>query len=240
MVLIVTAALVIVTTALGRAQNLALELHYKGRRAARRLDDGAFTNGSAGTDAGARIDPEPTKFSASDWVIGPRRKSGVKRVIVSINVKVKIDDQSFFRTHPSEDYERSGLSMLYHRKSRRPYLVHPAIYDRIAAKCDLVTVYTCADDSGEFFLQLVKECDRRGNDNEWFQTRHEACRQARKYWTLVEVGGSNYQVSIAEYPKPDPDWSELPSFDELLEKGFHDHKIEDWDHPILKELRGSR
>ena len=61
------------------------------------------------------------------------------------------------------------------------------------------------------------------------------------HWVKLVWTRGAYQVreALAGYA-PDPDWSKLPPFDELVTLAFGEHGIiRDANHPIVRELMGA-
>jgi hypothetical protein len=47
-----------------------------------------------------------------------------------------------------------------------------------------------------------------------------------------------YDLYLPEQAIPEPEWKELPPFQDMVENGFDDRRITSIDHPVLRKLRG--
>jgi hypothetical protein len=47
-----------------------------------------------------------------------------------------------------------------------------------------------------------------------------------------------YEISTAEREIPDPNWSEVEPFQDLLRIAYRTRLVTDLDHPVVKRLRG--
>ena len=59
-------------------------------------------------------------------------------------------------------------------------------------------------------------------------------------WIRVKANMSlgSYEISTASAELPDPEWPEL-DFKAILEIAFRDRYVEDFNHPVLRRLRGA-
>jgi hypothetical protein len=58
------------------------------------------------------------------------------------------------------------------------------------------------------------------------------------YKVVGRKGPNIYALYPPADPILQPDWSGLPSFDEMLLSAFDSHMIEDLNHPLLRKARG--
>ena len=65
-------------------------------------------------------------------------------------------------------------------------------------------------------------------------------RRCLSHWSRVVANRSAniYDLYQPEHTIPEPDWSVLPAFQDMVENGFDDRRIASIDHPVLRKLRG--
>jgi hypothetical protein len=150
--------------------------------------------------------------------------------------------RDFFRLVPLREYrERTEF---YRHKSENTieeehYLIGPKMQGRIieARPCLLVT---CVDRFGNprlWPLTLPRDGEK-DNDN-WVRAR-ELAREAQTQWLRIVWNGKGYTKRVAEKGyAPEPDFTKLPSFYELVRLAFGDDGvIRDETHPVYRHLFG--
>ena len=67
----------------------------------------------------------------------------------------------------------------------------------------------------------------------------DAADEARTRWVRISANMSlgAYDVAVAPAQVAEPVWPDI-SFQEIIRIAFRDKMISDWDHPVLKRLRG--
>jgi hypothetical protein len=55
---------------------------------------------------------------------------------------------------------------------------------------------------------------------------------------VARKSANTYDLYEPEGILPEPDWSRLPPFMEMIESGFEEKMITSLEHPILRKLRG--
>jgi len=163
--------------------------------------------------------------------------AGVKRLLTTVPVK-KPNPQDFVRTHPDSDY-RAALALIELREDREVYLVPPDIARELPGEFVMAMVFTTINRQGVVHLWPARLPAPDGRINEWHRSAMEAAQLAMMRWVRVKANMSlgAYEVFEAAASIPDPTWPEL-SFQELLRIGFRDRLITDFDHPVIKRLRG--
>ncbi|MCQ4188854.1 hypothetical protein [Methylocystis suflitae] len=151
--------------------------------------------------------------------------------------------RDFFRTHPDPLYRRR--TEIYTHKPEgvidaQYYIIAPAMQGRIeeARPCTLVTVVNRAGAPRLWPISHPRESER---DNEAWSTAREAAKRAIDAWLKLVWAARSYKTREAQKGyAPDPDWSKLPSFEELVRLAFGEHGIiRDETHPIYRELFGA-
>jgi hypothetical protein len=183
--------------------------------------------------------PEDARDYESLW-LDPALGDGIVDVHYH---KVTVDKpKDFFRTHPDKDYRRRAE--IYTHKPEGAieevhYILDPSMRGQIpeARPCTLVTVIYRDGTPRLWPIKFPKESER---DNEaWITARAAAKVGIDKWVKLVWVKRAYMTRDAQPGYAPDPDFSKLPSFTELVRLGFGEHGIiRDQSHPIYRELFG--
>ena len=151
--------------------------------------------------------------------------------------------KNFFRVNPDPDYRRR--TEIYTHKvegviDEQNFIVGPAMRGRFgeAQQCTLVTTVYRDGTPRLWALKLAKES---GRDNEAWISARSAARTAMEKWVKLVWVGRVYQTRDAQPGyAPEPDFSKLPSFNELVNLAYGKHGIiNDEDHSIARELLGA-
>jgi hypothetical protein len=163
--------------------------------------------------------------------------AGVKRLLTTVPVR-KPNPQDFVRTHPDPDY-RAALAVIELREDREVYLVPPPIARELPGEFRMAMMFTTINRQGVVHLWPVYLPAPDGRIIEWHRSAMEAAQLAMTRWVRVKANMAlgAYELWEAAASIPDPTWPEL-SFQELLRIGFKDRLIADFDHPVIKRLRG--
>jgi hypothetical protein len=150
--------------------------------------------------------------------------------------------KDFFRTHPEKDYRRRAE--IYTHKPEGAieevhYILAPSMHGQIpeARPCTLVTIIYRDGIPRLWPIKFPKEGER---DNDAWITARAAAKLAIDTWIrLVWVKRSYLTRDAKPGYAPDPDFSKLPPFTELVKLGFGEECIiRDKSHPIYRELFG--
>ena len=151
--------------------------------------------------------------------------------------------KDFFRVHPNRDYRRR--TEIYAHKTEGQiettfYIVGPEMRGRLqeARPCVLVT---CIYRDGSPRLWPIMFPREGEKDNTAWSSARSAARTAIDKWVKVVWAGRSYLTrdALPGYA-PDPDWTKLPPFNELVKAAFGPHGvIQDTTHPIYRELMGA-
>jgi hypothetical protein len=151
--------------------------------------------------------------------------------------------RDFFRVNPDPTFRR--LTEIYTHKIEEQieethYLIAKAMQGVIleARRCTLVT---CVYRDGTPFLWPLKLPREGERDNEAWVTARSAAKSAMgDRWTKLVWQRRSYLTRDAEIGyAPDPDWSKLPDFDELVRLAVGDNGvIRDRSHPVYCDLHG--
>jgi hypothetical protein len=151
--------------------------------------------------------------------------------------------KDFFRVNPDPAYRRR--TEIYTHKvegviDEQYFIIGPTMRGRIeeAKHCTLVTVVYRDGTPRLWALKLPKD---GGRDNEAWITARAAARAGMEKWVKLVWVGRAYQTREAQPGyAPDPDFSKLPPFDELVKLALGEHGIiRDENHPIARDLLGA-
>jgi hypothetical protein len=102
------------------------------------------------------------------------------------------------------------------------------------------TIVTCIYRDGSPRLWVLKFPKSGERDNEAWTSARQAAREAMTKWIKLVWVRRAYQIREARPGyAPEPDWSKLPPFDDLVTLGLGAHGIiYDINHPIYRDLMG--
>jgi hypothetical protein len=100
-------------------------------------------------------------------------------------------------------------------------------------------LYTAINRQRVVFLWPVRLPASDGRVNEWHHSLREAAERAMHLWIRVTANMSlgAYEITDAPGNISKPEWPDY-TFQELLRIAFRDRIINNFDHPVLKQLRG--
>ncbi|WP_206352087.1 hypothetical protein [Tautonia rosea] len=164
---------------------------------------------------------------------------GVRKVLTRVPVD-KPNKSWWVRTHPDPAF-RLPTGLLETGDDRERYLVDPNLWPELAAEPTFspVMLVTSVSRNGVVFLWPIKLPGPDGKPNPWHQSALDAAERARSSWVRVyaNMALGAYSVDESTAIRDEPDWPP-ESFRELLSIAFRDRFIREWDHPVLKQLRG--
>ena len=190
------------------------------------------------------VSPSPTPNDASDiealW-LDPALGDGLTDTNWHT---IPVDKpKDFFRVHPDPDYRRR--TEIYAHKTEGQietayYILGPKMRGRLqeARPCVLVT---CIYRDGSPRLWAIMFPREGEKDNTAWSSARSAARTAIDKWVKLVWAGRSYLTrdALPGYA-PDPDWTKLPAFNELVKAAFGPHGvIQDTTHPIYRELMGA-
>jgi hypothetical protein len=152
--------------------------------------------------------------------------------------------KDFFRTVPDRAY-REKTEIYIHKTENTieetAYIIGPGLRGQIeeAQPCLLVCI---VDRMGSPRLWPIKLPREDGKDNAAWMTARAAAKTGLTQW--VRIVWVNTGTGFKERPaepgySPDPDFGQLPPFNELVRCGFGEHGvIRDRSHPIYRNLFG--
>jgi hypothetical protein len=145
----------------------------------------------------------------------------------------------FVRVHPSPEYRMNGVLTLTDLDTGEIYYVSPDLDlpEFIASQTRVTDLYAAQMSDGSMFIWPLHR-----SETSWYRAAKAAIRVAVSKWVAVVArrAANTYDLVEPEDSIPEPEWSSLPSFAEMLESAFEDHMVTSLDHPFLRKLRGFR
>jgi hypothetical protein len=164
---------------------------------------------------------------------------GVRKLLKTVPVK-KPSKEWFIRTHPKLDY-RFPTAVLELKEDRETYLVSQDLWPLLAdektfSPRELVTAITR---QGNLFLWPIRLPGADGRIDDWSRSALAAADEAKSQWVRItaNMGLGAYDVAVASGSLAEPDWPDL-KFNEIIKIAFRDKMISEWNHPVLRRLRG--
>lgn len=162
---------------------------------------------------------------------------GVKKIITTVPCR-KPNRQEFVRVRSGEHW-RFETAVFEDKSARETYLVASELRSEIADEIYPVCLFTTVTRQGDLFLWPVRIPGIDGKTNSWNDSSLAAALKAEAAWIRVvaNMRVGYYDTFEAAGSLGDPEWPDL-SFEELLRLSFRDRFLEDFDHPVLRSLRG--
>ena len=150
--------------------------------------------------------------------------------------------KDFFRVCPLPGYRRR--TELYVHKvegqiEEKSYIVAPPMRGKITEARN-VTLVVCIYRDESLRVWALKHPNANEKDNEAWKSARRVARIAMDKWVkLLWLRKSYLHREAPPGYAPDPDYSKLPPFDEIIRVAFGEHGIiRDETHPIYRELFG--
>ena len=162
---------------------------------------------------------------------------GVKKALLTVPVR-KPAKEWWIQVHPDPAY-RLETAVLELKEERETYLVARELWDDLAGEISPRILFTTVNRQGVTFLWPVRLPGSDGRIETWSRSALEAAELAERNWVSVRANMSlgAYEVFEATGDLPDPKWPDEP-LSRLIEIAFRDHFIQDFDHPVIRRLRG--
>jgi hypothetical protein len=147
--------------------------------------------------------------------------------------------QDFVRVNANPAY-RVNFGVIELKDDREDYLVVPHLVPQLPGEVVFKTIFTAINRQGVVFLWPVRLPGLEDKPNAWWHSALEAAELAMTEWVRIKANMSlgAYEMFTAASEVPDPDWSELESFQDLLRIAFRGRLIDNLDHAVIKRLRG--
>lgn len=162
----------------------------------------------------------------------------VKKALTTVPVR-KPPKESFMRTSKDENAWKT-YSMIELKEEGKCYLLSQPIAAALEAAGESTLIKArlvpAVDRQGNLFLWPLKVSDR---ENDWNLSAYRAAVMAREKWVRVQanMAAGAYDTLVAKIQNADPAWPD-EDFGTILKIAFEGRVITQWEHPVLKELRG--
>ena len=145
--------------------------------------------------------------------------------------------QEWFRTHPSLQFPAAVLEV---KASGNIFLVHPSLRERLSTDIYDACIFPCINRSNEIFLWTVRLPKGDSRANHFAESALEAISLARETWIRRQWSAESrtHLVYKSKVLLPDPKWPEDCSIEDLINRGFKRRFISDYEHEVLRKLRG--
>jgi hypothetical protein len=153
----------------------------------------------------------------------------------------KPSNEWFFRVHPDPTYSLQ-TTVLELKDEGEIYLLNPADREVLADEPTVSAraIHLAITKQGTPFFWPIRLPRADGRSDRWSDSAMRAAASARLRWTKIkanmQLGGYEECYPVAELP--DPVWPEY-TMAGLLRLAFQDRRIDSFDHPVLKQLRGA-
>jgi len=190
--------------------------------------------GQANTDGGnsALFAPENLRIS-QDFI----EAASVEPIIGTIPVRSPSQGWDFIRVRPGKEWQLP-VAIIEDKVGREIWVVQPDLVASVADEVSFVQLRLVVNRYGVLSLWPLK-ISRDGRSNSWNDSAMSAAENATHRWVRVKSDqqASMYRIMAAKADFGEPAWPDM-SFHEILEIAFKDRIITDYNHPLLKQLRG--
>jgi len=159
----------------------------------------------------------------------PKKKVRFEQTVIPI----EMPKGKCVKMHPS-----ASVDVCMVKYNEELYLVGDAIIPSIERDIKDVTLYLGMTEEGAlFFLPVPKDTDGKGR-NSWVKSKEYFLFAARQRWIrpVSDRAASCYDIGEPVFAIPDVPWPEDLSVSRLLAKAFHNHILDNEDHPVVKKL----
>jgi hypothetical protein len=163
--------------------------------------------------------------------------AGVKKLTTTIPVR-KPGKQDYVRVHPDPAY-RIETAVLEIKEDQETFLVAQELWDELPRELTPKILFTTINRQQVTSLWPIRLPGDDGRIDTWNGSAMEAATFAQKQWVRICSNKSlgAYDVYQATGEIPEPEWPEL-TLGQILEIAFKGRYIKEFDHPVLKRLRG--
>ena len=121
------------------------------------------------------------------------------------------------------------------------YLVAPDLWPELSSEPTFSPrlLVTSINRQGVLFLWKLRLPGADGRVDDWSRSAMDAANEAKSRWvrTIANMSLGAYELTVASGQVAEPEWPEL-AFQEIIKIAFRDKMISDWNHPVLRRLRG--
>ncbi len=164
-----------------------------------------------------------------------------QKVLTQVPVR-KPAKEWWIRVHPDEEF-RLDTAVIELKEEGELYIVQPELWPELEdeATFHFKRFYTAVNRQGVVFLWPVRLPDAHGNLDSWNRSAHEAAELSIKQGWIRVTSNRNLGAYDVTQPPPGGVWPVIwpkQSLRELLSIGLKDQNIDNFEHPVPKQLRG--
>jgi hypothetical protein len=184
---------------------------------------------------------DPNPFDPGSLVLDQSylRDNVAKKVLLEVDVRRPGKDE-FFRVHPERTFRLGPVAIISNRDDRTTYIVDPTLARSANLQHTTAILYTCINVDGVLFLWPVTVPGSSGGSVlAWHTSAVVATEKAMKNWIKLvpDLKAKNYVAFIAQGDIPEPEWPPLTMGD-IVKLALKERHIKDYEHPVLRRLRG--
>jgi len=186
--------------------------------------------------AGGNENLSEPKWNVEDYRIEQDFEAAEKVSTVNIEVR-KPQKQEWFRAHSTLQFPAAVLEV---NASGNIFLVHPSLRERLSDDVYDACIYPCINRNNEIFLWTVRLPRGDNRANQFAESALEAIHTARETWIRRQWSPEtrSHVVYRSKVLISDPKWPEDFSIEDLINRGFKRRFIADYEHEVLRKLRG--
>ncbi len=126
------------------------------------------------------------------------------------------------------------------KEEREIYLIDRGLWTELAEEVVFKTIFTGITKQGDLFLWPIRLPNQEGHLDGWSKSAMSAAEIGMTQWIRLKSNQAlgAYDVIAASAEFPNPMWPDI-TFKQIMEIAFKDRFIRDYDHPVLKNLRGA-
>jgi hypothetical protein len=165
--------------------------------------------------------------------------AGVKKLVTTVPVR-RPNRQDFVRVHSDPKFRLTPAGIIELKEDREIYLVVPAMANELAGELAPATLFTAITRQNVLHIWPVKLPGPDGKHNPWHASAADAAERAMSRWVRVAANMNlgAYEIFEATSTLSEPLWPDL-TFEEILKVAFRDRIVDNFDHQIIRRLKGA-
>jgi hypothetical protein len=178
------------------------------------------------------------------WTNPQHAQTLTGRSIHTIPVK-RPSTTTFIRVHPEPSYQRSGSVIVDEEEGgfdRTLYLLLPGLEQHLPFDVKPFTLCLAIDRASGLYIWPIRDPKTGEKDNSHWASERQCALHAMRFWCRVVSTRNGKQTVDAPLDyAPDPDWSRVPPFNQLIKTAFGETGIiREINHPVLLKLLGKK
>jgi hypothetical protein len=167
---------------------------------------------------------------------------GVKQLITKIPTG-KPRREWWVQTHRDPAYWFRVMTLeLREERGTETYLVDSCLWSALASEptASRRILVTSITRQNVLFLWPIRLAGDDGRIDDWSRTAMDAAIQAKTRWvrTYADMSLGGYRIEVAAEGLQEPKWPADLTPPEIIPIAFRDKVISQWDHLVLRQLRG--